>query len=148
MESDVMPDAILKQQQLERLSAMKAQGVDVNHSLHSLRQFNIHSRVVNKDPRIHKIRLPLNLTAPQTRQQAIRLDQPDARLRQANSVSYPERKLPAHKIRSVEDRIEAGGASVNRIAVTLRPEERAFEAKVVAVDRRLHRRHVGSHLHS
>src|ERR1051325_9471347 len=116
---------------------MKTQIVDVNHSLHSLRHFNIHSRIVNKDPRIHKIRLALNLAASQTRQQTIRLDQPDACLRQTNSVSHPERKLSADEIRIVEDGVESRCALVSRIAVTLCPENRTFEAKIVAINRRL-----------
>src|SRR5215213_606860 len=74
IESDVVSNAILKQQQLERLRAMKAQVTDIDHSLDPLRQLDINPAVVNKDAGIHKVCLPLDLAAPQTRQQTIGLD--------------------------------------------------------------------------
>ena len=101
-----MSNPILKQHVLEWLGSMKPQIVDIENCLDPLRHFNIKTGVVNKDPWIHKIRLPLNLATSQTRQQAIRLDQADASLRQSNSVAYPKRKLPANKIRIVKDRVE------------------------------------------
>src|SRR5215213_11552703 len=127
---------------------MEPQIVEVDYSLHTLRDFNVNSRVVNKNPGVHKIRLPLNLTASQTRQQAIRLDQPHACLRQPNSISNPKRELSANKVRIVEDSIEARGTFVSWITIALRPKERTLETKIVPIDRRLYSREVGSHLHS
>ena len=123
-----MSNAILKEQQLQRLRPVKPQIVHIHNRLDTLRHFDIHARVVNKNSGINKIRLALNLAASQTRQQTVRLDQSHARLRQANSISNPKRKLPADKIRIVEDRIETRSAFVGRIAVALCPQERSFEA--------------------
>src|SRR6185503_12549751 len=132
--SNLMSNTILKQQQLQRLGAMKPKIVDIDHCLRALRDFNIESCVVNKNPRIHKISLPLDLAASQTRQQTVRLDQPHARLRQANPIANPECKLPTNKIRIVEDRIEARRMLVCWIRITLRPEERAPEPEIITVD--------------
>src|SRR5215212_1398491 len=105
---------------------MESQIVDVDHPLHTLRHLNVNARVVNKDARVNKIWLTLSLAASQTRQQAIRLDQRHACLRQTNSISNPERKLSAGKIRIIEDRIESRRAFVGRIAITLCPKERTL----------------------
>src|SRR5262245_21130998 len=127
---------------------MKPQIVDVDHSLYALRDFNIDAAVVNKKSRIHKIRLALSFTASQTRQQTVRLDQPDARLRQTNSISNPVRKLPTGKIRIVKDRVKARGAFVSWIAIALRPKKRTFETQVITIDRKLSGSHVRSDLYT
>src|SRR5918999_2719369 len=69
IKSDVVPDAILKQHQLERLSPVKPQIVRIEHRLDTLRDFNVNAGVVDKDPRVDEVRLSLDLAAPQTRQQ-------------------------------------------------------------------------------
>src|SRR6185369_6183294 len=97
--SDVVTDAVLKEYQLQRLRPVKPQEVDVEDGFDSLRQFHINAAVVNKDSGIYEICLSLRLAASQTRQQTVCLDQADTGLRQTNSISNPERKLPAHKIR-------------------------------------------------
>src|SRR6185369_16936127 len=99
IESDVVSNAILKEQQLEGLGAMKTQVVDIDYGLDPLRQIDINASVVNQDPGIHEVCLSLDLAAPQTRQKTVRLDQTDAGLRETNSVTHPERKLPTHEIR-------------------------------------------------
>src|SRR6185369_10191548 len=89
-----------------------------------------------------------NLAASQARQKTVRLHQADACLRQTNPVANPKRKLSTCKIRIVEDRIEARGPVVRRVRVALRPQERALEAQVIAVNRRLDSGHVRTHLHT
>src|SRR6185369_3151720 len=107
IESDVVSNAILKEQQLERLGAMKAQVVDIDYGLDPLRQLDINAAVVNQDPGIHEVCLSLSLAAPQTRQKTVRLDQTDTSLRETNAIAHPEGKLTTHEIRNVEDRVEA-----------------------------------------
>src|ERR1044072_1959802 len=114
---------------------MEAQVVDVDHRLDSLRHLDINAAVVNKDAGIHEVCLSLDFAAAQTRQQTVRLDQADARLRETNSIAHPKRKLTTGEIRIVEDGVEARGSIVCRITVALRPEERSFEAKIVLVHR-------------
>src|SRR6185369_8080289 len=99
--SDVVTDAVLKEYQLQRLRPVKPQKVDVDDCFDSLRQFHINAAVVNKDSGIYEICLSLRLTASQTRQETVRLDQTDTSLRQTNSIPHPERKLPTNKIRIV-----------------------------------------------
>src|ERR1051325_5860189 len=110
-----MPNPILKQHVLERLSAMKSQVVHIEHRFDSLRDFRIYSAVINKDSGINKICLAFDLAAAQARQNTVRLHQADARLRQTDPVPIPKRKLAAHKIRIVENRVESIGAIVSRI---------------------------------
>src|SRR5215211_5582111 len=127
---------------------MKAQVVDIDHGFDSLCDFKVNAAVVNKDPGIHKVCLSLNLAASQTRQKTVRLDQARAGLRETNSIAHPERKLTTNEIRLIEDRIEPRSPVVCWIAVTLRPEERSLETKIVTIDRSFERGHVGSDLHS
>src|SRR5690349_13783145 len=103
IEPDVVANVILKQHQLQRLGAMKAQVVYVHDCFHTLRQLNIDAGVVNEEAGIDEVCLSLNLAAAQSRQETIRLDQAHAGLRQTNSVAHPERKLPAGEVRIVED---------------------------------------------
>src|SRR5437764_5038115 len=105
-----MPDSVLKQNELERFRPVKKQVVYVDNCLDALRQLDVDARVVNVDPWIDEIRLPLNLAAAQTRQQTVWLDQAHAGLGQTDPVAHPKRKLTAGKIRIVEDRIEPVGS--------------------------------------
>src|SRR6185295_16161253 len=148
IESDVVANAILKEQQFEGLGAMKAQVVDIDHGFDPLRQLDINAAVVNQDAGIHEVCLSLDLAAPQTRQKTVRLDQSNTSLREANAVAYPERKLPTGEIRIVEDRVEACRSIVGRIAVALRPEKRALEPKIVTIDGSFDGRHIRAHLNS
>src|ERR1700754_2376925 len=127
---------------------MKAQIVHIHNCLDPLRQFNINAAVVKKKPRIDKIRLPLNLAAAQTRQQTVRLDQPDASLRQTNSIAHPKRKLTTSEIRIVEDRIKPISSVIRRIRISLCPQKRALESQVVLIDRKFRRCEVRSHFDS
>src|SRR3569832_1587526 len=112
---------------------MEAQVVDIDHGLDPLRDLDIDAAVVNKDAGIHKVGLALDLAAAQTRQQTVWLDQADTGLRESNSIPHPERKLTTGEIRIVEDGVEAGRSLVCRIAITLRPEERALETQIILV---------------
>src|SRR6185369_2973239 len=112
-----MPNLILKQDVLERLSAMKSQVVQVQDGLDSLRYFNIHPAVVNENSRIDEVRLPFGLAAAQTRQDAVCLHQTNTGLRQPNPVAVPKRKLAADEIRIVKDGVKAVRLTVGRILV-------------------------------
>src|ERR1044072_1423124 len=137
-----MSNARLKERVFKRLCAMKPQVVHIEYRLQSLRDFYIHTRVIDEDSGVYKIRLAFNLAAAQTRQNAVRLDQADARLRQANAVAIPKRELPADKIRIVKDRVKAICLIVGRVLVALCPEKRSAKTQIVVIDRRLQRRHV------
>ena len=128
IETDVVANVILKQHQLQRLGAMKAQIVHVDDCFHALRQLDVDAGVVNEDAGIDEVRLSLNLAAAQRRQKTVRLDQAHTRLRQTNSVAHPKRKLPASEVRIVEDGVEASGSSIRRIPVSLSPQKRAFKS--------------------
>src|SRR6476659_2712022 len=53
----VMTNIILKQHVLERFGAMKTQVVNIENGLDALSKFDVDTRVVNKNPGIHKVRL-------------------------------------------------------------------------------------------
>src|SRR5215813_1019620 len=102
---------------------MKAQVVNVEYGFQPLRDFSINAGVVDKDAGVHEIRLPLSLAATQARQQTVGLHQSHSRLRQANSISIPERKLAANQIWVIQNRVEPRCLSVGRIGITLCPKE-------------------------
>src|SRR4030095_10029330 len=119
----------------QRFSSMEPKIVGVKDCLHPLRYFNIDAGVIDEDSGIEEVRLPLNLAAPQTREQTVRLDQTNPRLRETNAITDPERKLATDKIWIVEDRVEPCGSVVSRITVSLRREKGAFEPQVIAIQR-------------
>src|SRR5437868_1151837 len=88
--TDFMPNMILKQNVFQRFRAMETQIVNVEDRFHALSNIGVNARVVNKDARIHKVSLALKLTAAQTRQDAIGLDQANARLGQPDAVAIPK----------------------------------------------------------
>ena len=85
-----MPNMILKQNVFQRFRAMETQIVNVEDRFHALSNIGVNARVVNKDAGIHKVSLALKLTAAQTRQNAIGLDQANARLGQPDAVAIPK----------------------------------------------------------
>ena len=80
----------MKQNIFKRLGSMKSQIVGIKDRFNALRNFDIQARIVDKDPRIDEICLPLNLAASETRQKTVRLDQSDACLCQSDPISIPE----------------------------------------------------------
>src|SRR6266550_6865244 len=101
-----MTNMILKQHILQRFGAMKAQVVNIKDSLDALRKFDIDTGVVNINSRVDKVCLALSFATAQTWQNAVWLDQAHTGLRQSNAVAIPIRKLPAHKIWIVKDRVK------------------------------------------
>jgi hypothetical protein len=129
-----MSNPILKQDVLKRLSTMEPQVIQVQDGFDSLRDLNVNARVVNKNPGINEVRLPFDLTAAQTGQNAIRLDQPDASLRQPNAVTVPKRKLSTDEIWIVKDSVKPVRLAVRGILVALGPKERSAKAQVIVID--------------
>ena len=69
---------------------METQIVNVEDRFHTLSDIGVDARVVNEDAGIDEVRLALSFAAAQTRQNAIRLDQANARLGQPDAVAVPE----------------------------------------------------------
>src|SRR5213594_898736 len=121
---------------------MKTQIVNIEDRFYSLGDLDVDAGVVNIDSGINEVRLAFDLTAAQSRQDAIWLDETDSGLSQANSVAIPERKLSADKIRIVKDRVKTICLTVRRILIALCPEERSAKPQVVVIDGGFDGRHV------
>src|SRR5262249_13216657 len=140
--SNFVSNTVLEQHVFERLRPVKPEVVNIEYRLDPLSYLGINTNVVDKNTRIDKVRLPLNLTAPQAGQNAVWLYQSQSCLRESYPISIPERKLTADKVWIIENCVEPCTFTVGRILITLRPEKRPFESEVIAVHRRLDRSHL------
>src|SRR6185436_18131213 len=140
--TNLMPNPILKQHVLKRLGAMKAQVVHIKYRFQTLGDLGVDAGVVNKDSGIDEVCLAFDLAAAQARQNAVRLHQAHAGLRQANAVAVPERELPADKIRIVENCVKTIRVTIVGVLITLREENRSAKSQVVMIYRRFDGRHV------
>src|SRR5437762_1047293 len=129
-----MPNMILKEHVFKRFGTMKSEIINIEHSLQSLGDFGVDAAVIDKNSRVNKIRLPFDLAAAQTRQNAVWLHQSHTDLGQPDPVPVPERKLAAGKIRIVENRVKPVGPRINRILIALGKEKRSAKAKIIAID--------------
>ncbi len=99
----------------------------------------VHAEAAEQQPRVHEVRLALELVAPQVGQQAALRLQEDARLGEGDPGATPEAEGPAAEVRVVVDRVEALALAVGRIVVARGEEARELEAHPVLVEAQLHR---------
>jgi hypothetical protein len=114
---------------------LKADHVQVQHGAQFWRDLYIGTSVIDKDPWIHEIRLPLGFARSKGRNQAAWRDQAYPRTRQPDAFAIPEAEETTREIRIVEDGIEPASCPIARIVVSRRPEHRGAEADPVAIPR-------------